>query len=312
MSTNILPRIAALLAALLFVTACGPGARVADPRQSAAHASGDPAAELIALINAERRKAGLPALSVKPALSRAARDHARAMGEGDCFDRDCGGTDFDRRVARAGYRYALVRTDLSAGYARARDVFAAMIGKDWSRELVLGANFRHVGAAYHFQGRDAGTHNYTHYWTVTYGVPANEDVDLLAREVTRLVNRERETRGLAPLALSPLLSGSAQFHARFMADNDCFAHLCPNEPDLRARVRNTGYEYRMIAENIAAGTTDPAQTVRGWMISPGHRANILNPDMREIGVGYVLLNEDGDTQKSRHYWVQNFGARQGG
>ena len=305
---SIAPRILALMGALLFLAACGPGARVADPGQSAAQGSVDPAAELVALINAQRGKAGLPALVVEPGLSSAASAHARAMGEEDCYDRDCGGVDINVRVARTGYRYALVRTDFNAGYPRPQDVLAKMNGGDLGRKLILRADFRHIGAGYHFQARDTGGHNYTHYWTVSYGVPANENLDEIAREVTRLVNLERKARGLAPLALNPHLMKSAQFHARYMADSDCFAHRCPDEPDLVVRAGNAGYEFRMISENIASAMNDPAEAVRVWMTSEGHRRNILDPDMREIGVGFVLLNEDGGKQRSRQYWVQNFGA----
>ena len=306
--SRIAPRVLAPLAALLLLAACGSGARVADPGQSAAHGSGDPAAELVALINRQREKAGLPALGVEPRLNAAATAHARAMGEEDCYDRDCGGPDVNLRVARTGYRYARVRTDFNAGYPRPQDVFAKMNGSDTGRKLILRADFRHIGAGYHFQARDTGKRNYFHYWTVSYGVPANENLDEIAREVTRLVNLEREARGLAPLALNPHLMKSAQFHARYMADNDCFAHRCPNEPDLVVRAGNAGYEFRAISENIASAMTDPAEAVRSWMTSDGHRSNMLDPDMREIGVGFVLLNEDGGKQKSRQYWVQNFGA----
>lgn len=297
-----------VLAALLFLAACGSGVRVADPAQSAGQGSADPAAELVALINEQRKKAGLPALGVESRLNSAAAAHARAMGEEDCYDRDCGGMDINLRVARTGYRYALVRTDFNAGYPGPRDVFAKMADSDSGRKLMLRADFRHVGAGHHFQARDTGKRNYFHYWTVSYGVPANENLDEIAREVTRLVNLEREARGLAPVALNPLLTKSAQFHARYMADNDCFDHRCPDEPDLVVRAGNAGYEFRMISENIASAMNDPAEAVRSWMTSEGHRENMLDPDMREIGVGFVLLNEDGGKQRSRQYWVQNFGA----
>ena len=308
MSGKIIAKPFMVLATLLLLAACGSGARVADPGQSAAQGSADPAAELVALINAERGKAGLPALVVEPGLSSAASAHARAMGEEDCYDRDCGGPDINVRVARTGYRYALVRTKFDAGYPRPRDVFAKINGSDTGRKLMLRADFRHIGAGYHFQARDTGKHNYIHYWTVSFGVPANENLDEIAREVTRLVNLERETHGLTPVALNPLLTKVAQFHAQYMADNDCFGHRCPDEPDLVARAGNAGYEFRTISENIASAMNDPAEAVGSWMTSEGHRGNMLDPDMREIGVGFVLLNEDGGKQKSRQYWVQNFGA----
>ena len=63
-----------------------------------------------------------------------------------------------------------------------------------------------------------------------------------------------------------------------------------------------GYRYRKVAENIAAGQRDAAEVVRGWMNSPGHRANILDAELTQIGVGLVSGGPYGTT------WTQVFGT----
>jgi uncharacterized protein YkwD len=52
----------------------------------------------------------------------------------------------------------------------------------------------------------------------------------------------------------------------------------------------------------------PEGVVAGWMNSPGHRANILNPALKEIGVGYYFLAEDTGEVNYHHYWTQVFGT----
>jgi uncharacterized protein YkwD len=58
-----------------------------------------------------------------------------------------------------------------------------------------------------------------------------------------------------------------------------------------------------LGENIAAGRPTAAATFQGWMNSPGHRANILNPHFTEVGFGYASSAKS----EYRHYWVQVFG-----
>lgn len=61
-----------------------------------------------------------------------------------------------------------------------------------------------------------------------------------------------------------------------------------------------GYSYSTVAENIAAGSRTPSQVFQQWMNSPGHRANMLNPDVSEVGVGFVL---NAPRTSYSHYWV---------
>lgn len=126
-----------------------------------------------------------------------------------------------------------------------------------------------------------------------------------AQEVLRLSNAERAKVGAAPLQLNDQLMKAAQDYAAVLAPGPCFEHTCPPEPDLGVRAKNAGYTGGRLGENIAAGDQTPADVVAGWMGSPGHRANILNPGYRELGVGVQTGSGEFGI-----YWVQVFGATQ--
>jgi uncharacterized protein YkwD len=68
------------------------------------------------------------------------------------------------------------------------------------------------------------------------------------------------------------------------------------------RIQNAGYLFSSAGENVAYGFGDAAAVMSGWMNSEGHRQNILNPNYKEIGIGYAQ-GADG-----RPYWTQDFGA----
>jgi uncharacterized protein YkwD len=81
-----------------------------------------------------------------------------------------------------------------------------------------------------------------------------------------------------------------------------FAHENPDGKQVWDRAVAAGYAYRKVAENIAAGQRTAEEVVRGWMESPGHRANILDRDLTQIGVGRA---EGGSYDV---YWTQVFGT----
>jgi hypothetical protein len=132
-------------------------------------------------------------------------------------------------------------------------------------------------------------------------------------EVIELVNVEREACNcnLHPLSYNQELTVAARLHSQDMGDRNYFLHATPDgTPDgipFYERIVDAGYHYRNCGENIAAGLATPAAVVDGWMKSDGHRANILNPDYCDIGVGYAAV----DGSDFYHYWTQDFGRRTG-
>jgi uncharacterized protein YkwD len=136
-------------------------------------------------------------------------------------------------------------------------------------------------------------------------VSARSSVDATIARALELTNIERQKNGLAPLALNPQLYEAAQAYSVVLATSGCFAHDCGPVPDMADRLRNAGYTgWTGIAENIAAGYPTPEAVVQGWMSSPGHRANLLNPRYTEIGIGLAAGGGRYGT-----YWTQNFGTR---
>ena len=120
----------------------------------------------------------------------------------------------------------------------------------------------------------------------------------LEQRVIDLTNAERQRHGCPPLANNDRLHAAALAHSVDMAEQRYFSHTSLDGSSLRDRIDRQGYSWRMIAENIAMGYRTPESVVDGWMNSAGHRANILNCDLAEIGVGH-----------DRTYWTQNFGSQ---
>ena len=124
-----------------------------------------------------------------------------------------------------------------------------------------------------------------------------------AAEMASLTNTERRRAGLAPFTVSPLLMRAAQLHADQMASLGQMAHLLPDAhyPEPEDRLAAVGYQWQAYAENVAYGQGSPTAAISSWMGSSGHRANILNPGLRELGTA-VAQGSDG-----RPYYVQVFG-----
>ncbi len=132
-------------------------------------------------------------------------------------------------------------------------------------------------------------------------------IQQFARQVINFTNAFRRQEGLAPLKSNAQLAVAARRHSRNMAENDFFSHESPNGFRPADRIQQAGYQYSAIGENIAAGQITPREVVDSWMRSPGHRANILNPNLQEIGIGYYFKSNDTGNVNYNHYWTQNFG-----
>jgi uncharacterized protein YkwD len=106
-----------------------------------------------------------------------------------------------------------------------------------------------------------------------------------------------------PLQASRKLNDAATAHARDMARHKYFEHEGRDGSQPRDRVRRAGYESRLTGENIAYGPVSAEEVVAGWLASPGHCENIMEPRFHDIGVGVAIGRKRGQI-----YWVQNFGA----
>jgi uncharacterized protein YkwD len=270
----------------------------------------DPVLELLALLNDARRGAGLATLTREPALARAAAHRAaEAAATGD-FD---GTADMvmalSRELRRAGYPPHAWRQRLVQG---PRD--AAALVRQWRdadpqgfAEVALG-DFEGFGAA-----QAPGTE--PPVWSLFVALPRItwerrqaaplDDLETVRAALLAEVNRVRGERGLSSLALDQRLGEAAQSHAIDMLARRFYDHVTPDGRTLARRVTASGYAYRWAAENIAKGVFDPAEVVRRWMLSSGHRRNILDPQSVHAGIGVVRGEERGEVTA---LWVLDLAA----
>lgn len=114
-----------------------------------------------------------------------------------------------------------------------------------------------------------------------------------AEQMLALVNQARAEAGAAPLTLDSKLCDAADKRAEEITTK--FSHTRPNGTDCFTVLNEFGISCYGCGENIAMGSTDVNAIFNMWMNSSGHRANILNPNFKSIGIG-----------KSGVYWVQLF------
>jgi uncharacterized protein YkwD len=122
--------------------------------------------------------------------------------------------------------------------------------------------------------------------------------------VLDLVNTERAKVGCPALVANATLAQVARAHSQDMAAHGYFDHNGLDGSTPFTRMTAAGYRYSAAAENIAAGYATPEAVMTGWMNSAGHRANILNCGLTEIGIGYAYLA----SSPYGSYWTQDFGT----
>ncbi|WP_327251048.1 CAP domain-containing protein [Streptomyces sp. NBC_01244] len=118
-------------------------------------------------------------------------------------------------------------------------------------------------------------------------------------EVLALVNKERIAVGCPVVTVNEKLTKAAQDHSEDMAAHSNMSHTGSDGSDPGQRITRAGYEWRTYAENVAYGYPSAAQVMEGWMNSPGHKRNILDCGVKEIGIGLAQPGQ---------YWTQDFGA----
>ncbi|GAA3506243.1 CAP domain-containing protein [Streptomyces prasinosporus] len=253
----------------------------------------------LGLVNSARSRAGSPPVTLDARLVSAARAHAAAMAAGGSpgvESRD--GVSVYQRVLAAGYPYLAVGEHLVSGPRTPAEFVSYCLRNEPPRRTLYDPAFTHAGLAHADAGPSGGT-----YWTALWASPLTPDgLDRAAAEVVGLTNRERTRAGLPPLSRDPLLAAAAQAHSADMVARDFYSHTAPDGSRPWDRAAAAGSARRTIGENIACGRRSPAEVVRGWMNSPGHRANILEPDFTHIGVGFAGGGRAGT------YWTQLFGA----
>lgn len=280
------------------------------------------AAELARLLNAERTKAGLPALEPMDGLTQAARTRARDLSGGYVEIR-ADGSDWTSVLKQSGVAADYVDESfvVGKGYDTAAAALEKVLSTPEAKEALMDREYTHLGVGYvHDENGYLGLQD---FWSLMYIVkssgetpagtpektpsetpapspaPSGTDLESMRQGVLELVNAERSKAGKSPLTLNSSLCDVAQLRADEIVQS--FSHTRPNGTSCFTAIQEAGISYGALGENIAAGQSTPASVMDSWMNSDGHRKNILSGDFTSIGIGYV---NSGSGYK--HYWVQMF------
>jgi uncharacterized protein YkwD len=147
-----------------------------------------------------------------------------------------------------------------------------------------------------------------------FKAPRVSDAQQMANRVLALVNVARARARLCggkkfpatgALTLDATLSRVAEAHARDMMLHSRMSHTGSDGSNAADRVTRAGYPWRAVAENVASGQSSADEVVQTWLQSPGHCANLMRPDLREMGIAYAF----GPSSEAGTYWAQVFAAR---
>ncbi|WP_326812829.1 CAP domain-containing protein [Streptomyces scopuliridis] len=255
-------------------------------------------AEFAGLVRAARLGAGVAPVTLDGRLSAAARAHAAVMaGQRRLSAEGPDGLSVFQRITAGGYRYLRIDQQLVSGPRTAAEFLDYCLTDGATRRPLHDPALTDAGIAQHHDSRSGDV-----YWTALWAAPFTA-AGLLrtAAEVLSLTNAERTRAGLRPLADDRQLAKAAQGYSADMAARAFYSHTSPEGLAPWDRAAAAGAGHRGIGENIACGQRDPREVVRGWMDSPGHRANILKPDFTHLGVGFAGGGPAGT------YWTQLFG-----
>lgn len=142
--------------------------------------------------------------------------------------------------------------------------------------------------------------------------PGNASLRTVSKAVVCEINLERRSRGLAAVSGEPRLSRAARRHARSMVRLGFFSHTSPGGGTMSERLRANGYGGGRWAagETLGWGSGDaatPHGVVSMWMGSPPHRAILLEPGYRDVGIGVALGNPFGGSRRGTATYVGELG-----
>lgn len=143
-------------------------------------------------------------------------------------------------------------------------------------------------------------------------VSADVSPEQVARANFAYLNAERERRGLEPLQWSDEAADIARAHSRDMVENRFVGHRSPSTGDVTQRFVRGGLRGTIILENVARGY-GPKGIHDSLMSSPGHRINILSPDVTHVGIGVVIAEPESDAEIAPRpiFATQNFFRKPG-
>ncbi|MFZ2500971.1 MAG: CAP domain-containing protein, partial [Minisyncoccia bacterium] len=147
---------------------------------------------------------------------------------------------------------------------------------------------------------------FTSLCALSIAFPSACFAEVSSSAIFTLTNADRISAGVAPLSENTLLDQAAQMKAEDMLAKGYFAHLSPEGYPFTHWIDMVGYHYRNFGENLSMSSSMTNEDVNnGWMSSVGHRANILNTEFTEIGVGVATGEYQGQQMT---FVAQEFGA----
>ncbi|MGZ5198170.1 MAG: CAP domain-containing protein [Telluria sp.] len=277
-----------LLSSMLALAACSQ-ARAAPDAESLAR-----------LVNAYRETPGLcqgrpkpaaPPLQVEPALSRV---HVVT------------GTFLEQALEDRGYPVERAQSITVSGPEDLTAAFAVM--EERYCPVLLDSRFTAIGALH--TGNE---------WQVVLARPqpparlgSQRDTGqaiLDAVNAARAAGRscgERSFGPAAPVVWNAELAQAALAHSDDMARHHYFNHRGSDGSFVGDRTHQAGYNWRRVGENIASGVRSPEDAMAGWLDSPGHCANLMDPAFTEMGAAYAT---NPNSKSGTAYWTQVFGRR---
>lgn len=256
-----------------------------------------PAGAALPLLNAARAqgcdgRAGQPkSLSAEPRLLRAAERFSR-------------GEELQAALTAEGYKAQAAAAVSLRGYPGARGLAQGLTQRACAQ--LLNAVWQQTG--FYLRGEAS--------WIILatpLTPPQAQDTAQVRAEVLQRVNQARaqsrrcgtQSFASAPaLRLNAQLHQAAQLHAADMARHGYFSHTGRDDSQAGQRASRVGYVWQRVGENLAAGQATAAEAVQGWLDSPGHCANLMQPAFTEMGLAYAV------NMQSREgiYWVQVLGT----
>lgn len=216
-----------------------------------------------------------------------------------------GAGDLQDSLARAGYPMVNVQAVSLSG---PRDAQAAMQAMQQSYcRVLLDPQYADIGV--NREGRD---------WRIVLARPLigghlkdwQAEGQMLLDDINRARSQPRQCGGTAFAAAAPLrwnatLADVAEAHGRAMANGNFFSSLGADGRTPGDKAELAGYSGTLVAQNIAAALDRPSKVVDGWLVSPGHCTNVMNPRFDELGAAYAV-----DPQSDAGiYWVGVFGGQ---
>jgi uncharacterized protein YkwD len=125
-----------------------------------------------------------------------------------------------------------------------------------------------------------------------------------AEKARDLINSYRQAKGLKPLKINVALTEAAKAHSRDLAKWDRISHYGSDGSNPWDRVKRTGYNAKVAAENVGTGQASIEEVMKGWQDSPGHNKNLLLTDAVDMGIALV---QDPKTE-FKTFWTLVVGA----